>query len=162
MKHILFALAAQFACGCLCAQTAINAGFGQATISGEYQFEFSIGEMSAVTTITAAAAGGLRQISQGFLQPQKAPNSKPRAMVAPTLSLSVVPNPATENILLQGNWADVERIRYTILTAEGRLLLEQETTGNNVSIHIGHFEPGVYFLTVVVAEKSETFRFVKH
>jgi len=162
MKYFLLTMIAQtMLVGCLCAQTAINSGFGSVEFDGGYQLDYSIGEMSNVTTIESTSSGILQQITQGFLQPQSPAASKPRAAILSFAKVSISPNPATERIQLQGNWNPNETVHCKIFNATGQVVWMQEIHGNTATFLLDQFLSGIYFLKLEVGGQSETLRFVK-
>lgn len=162
MKHLLIALLLlAMLLNKLCAQTAINSGFGTVVLEGGYLLDFSIGEMSNVATIQSKNAGLLQQITQGFLQPQDRVSSKSRVEIAPISGAILSPNPATDWVQLHGNWATSETASCNLLDATGKVVWVKEILGNNTIIPLSSFTSGIYFLKIAVAGKSETHRLVK-
>ena len=160
MKHIFFALVALFCCSYLHAQTALTSAFGTATLKNGIQLEFSIGEMSNVETIKTTKPGELKQITQGYLQPQTVV-AKPRVAVQPTFTANLSPNPATDQVQLTGNWQHSDQAICTMLNAEGKMVMAQTIQGPLGVFQISNLTPGVYFLKVEVNNMVETKRFVK-
>ncbi len=162
MKHFLLTMIAQtMLVACLCAQTAVNSGFGSVEFDGGYQLDFSIGEMSNVTTIESTSSGIRLQITQGFLQPQPPAASKPRAAMLSFSKVSISPNPATERIQLQGSWGPNQTVHCKFINATGQVVLTQEIHGNTATFQLDQFRSGIYFLKIDVGGQSETLRFVK-
>lgn len=162
MKPILFVLLTLAGLSDkVCAQTAINSGFGTITMEGGYLLDFSIGEMSSITTLQSEHTGAIQQITQGFLQPPGPLANKPRTSTTPLLNTVLSPNPATDRVLLQGNWAAQQNAHCTLFSATGQVVWAQEIVGNTAILQLDQFYPGIYFLEITVEGKYETLQLVK-
>lgn len=133
------------------AQQTINVSSHSATIQGN-TFDYSIGEMSLITTEKNTNL----IVTQGFLQPNILPNEvqTPPANTPIALSdlIKVYPNP-TENILNVESIenADAE-ISYQLFDATGKVVLSEKAfwkAGNNkVSLDLKNFAAGSYYLMI--------------
>jgi hypothetical protein len=133
------------------AQQTINVSSHSATIQGN-TFDYSIGEMSLITTEKNTNL----IVTQGFLQPNILPNGvqTPPSNMPIALSdlIKVYPNP-TENILNVESIESVDaEISYQLFDATGKVVLSEKASwkaGNNkVSLDLKNFAAGSYYLMI--------------
>ncbi|HET9054053.1 MAG TPA: T9SS type A sorting domain-containing protein, partial [Cyclobacteriaceae bacterium] len=82
------------------------------------------------------------------------------------LSLVIHPNPVQDTFTLAPRNTSVRQLgQVAIVNAHGQLVTYNNVVynwpGNSYSIDIGHVQPGVYFLTVRIGTKYETYKLVK-
>lgn len=80
--------------------------------------------------------------------------------------ITIFPNPANENIFIQGVWSNNEKINISILNIRGELL---QTTAVNVAgyfinekINLTSFSPGIYFIKLTGTTQEKEIQFVKN
>lgn len=73
------------------------------------------------------------------------------------LVFNIYPNPAKDNLFIESQ----EVLSYTVVGADGKLLLTSETTIGKNSIDISGYKNGMYFISVINADKVVTYSFVK-
>ena len=71
-------------------------------------------------------------------------------------NLSVYPNPFKDVITIQ---SEVDDLRYKMFDVLGKQI---DITVNSKTIHTELLEPGIYFLTIVNENLTETFRLIKN
>lgn len=112
---------------------------GNTISNGSYIFEYSVGELAAITTLT----GTDNNVTQGVLQP----NVK---VINPVCSVingpfQYIASPAYDKIRLVGqyNWID----SYQIFAADGKLV--RSTNFYNNEIDLSNLSNGVYFIRML-------------
>lgn len=81
-------------------------------------------------------------------------------------SLIIRPNPVQDTFTLAPREPSIVRLsEFAIITAQGQLITNNNVVynwpDNSYTIDIGHILPGVYFLTVRIGKKYETYKLVK-
>ena len=153
-RHILSALtlAALSATGAQ-AQTVLNAAGGTAAISGN-TYEYSIGEMTIVTTNTA----GSITVTHGVLQPTNKPNSiAPQPWLA--TALNVYPNPALDEVFIKPSLPAASLLTYSLVDATGKLVRAAATAtlhtgGEQQRVSLSALAAGTYLLMVEATQPN--------
>ncbi len=76
--------------------------------------------------------------------------------------MTIVPNPATNNINLSYNNAYAGNKNISIINLIGQVVKQIATVENNISILVDNLTPGIYVIKTVVNGNSITERFVKN
>lgn len=134
----------------------LNATGGSGSIAGN-SFEWSVGEMTMISTFSSASL----VVTQGLLQPQTGPTGVPNSPFI-TNHLAVFPNPADGVLYLQPRFEGPVKLGYTLFDMAGRLVMSRETflkTGNEQQVLVlSHLAAGQYMLSVLLEEKGQTHR----
>ncbi len=130
----------------------LNAAGGSAII-GSNEFDWSVGEMTMVSTFTASNV----IITQGLLQPTEDKTSVPNT--TPLLShFQVFPNPASSLVNLQYTSAGPGTLAYRLLDLTGKVVLSHEMAvrqgANNEQIDLTNYACASYFLEVTIHSGS--------
>jgi hypothetical protein len=72
----------------------------------------------------------------------------------------VYPNPATDRLFVELNDQSIRSVR--VFDATGRLLMQQENSGNRLQFDLNNLTPGVYFLRMEGAAGEAVQQFIKH
>jgi len=111
----------------------LNATGGYTTI-GTNEFEWSVGEMTLVTTFSTSGI----VVTQGVLQPRDIPTGIPHTALL--TNLIVFPNPATSVVNLQYTSAGQGKLTYRLMDMAGQLIrsaavdVKQGTTSEQINI----------------------------
>jgi hypothetical protein len=152
MKRYIIALMAMALSGLgLHAQTVqlspqVFASQGQHFQNAQFELSYTIGELAAVSTVTA----GNSTLTQGFHQPDK-------FIIASVFSpeyawnAGVFPNPADQLVTLSLNSTDAESLVLELLDASGRRVSESRIIQlipgqQQFDIALSHLASGVYLL----------------
>lgn len=134
----------------------LNAAGGSGSIAGN-SFEWSVGEMTMITTFSSASL----VVTQGLLQPLTGSTGVPNSPFL-TSHLAVFPNPADAVLYLQPKFQGPATLGYALFDMAGRIVLSREVvlkTGNEQqSLVLGHLAAGQYMLSVTLEEKGQTHR----
>ncbi len=133
----------------------INSSGGGGVINSQ-RFDYSVGEMTVVSTFTSASL----VVTQGVLQPPASGEGVPQ--VNPLQSgLSVYPNPASDVVYLQPSLGQNTKLEYDLLDVSGKVILGNAAnlqTGNEKqSLRVSGLPAGSYILRVTATQKGETF-----
>lgn len=113
---IFLALAAFCSAGAH-AQSTLNAAGGSTTIGGN-TYEFSVGEMTVVSTNTA----GSITVTYGVLQPAKSGGTGIAAQPWLSGALNVFPNPASDELFIKPSLPVGSVLSYRLMDVAGRLV----------------------------------------
>lgn len=140
-------------------QTSMNAGSNAAQLNNQH-YEYSIGEMTIVTTVKTPEI----TLTQGFHQPHLIIENYTESEIvkgSPFLEdLKVYPNP-TENILfIEFISTETSAISYQLYDAASRMIINkydyQRKGINKFSIDLTSFAAGTYFLIIKNDVGNET------
>lgn len=128
----------------------LNGAGGSATVGGN-TYEWSVGEMTVVSTATASNI----VVTQGVLQPSQ--NASAITAEKPSASLlKVYPVPTQDVVYIQPSFNKPGRFSYQLTDAAGKMVQEQRValqTGQELqSVNLGSLPSGNYMLRVQFAD----------
>jgi len=139
------------------AQESVNATGGDATGSGGTA-AYSIGQV-----VYTANTGSTGSVAQGV---QHAYEIFPVGIKETTLNitLSVFPNPTSDNLILQLNDYNNEKLSYQLYDMQGKLLSNGQVTALQTRINTASLPSATYFINVVNQEnkKVQSFKIIKN
>jgi hypothetical protein len=142
----------------LLAQNTIPASGGNANGSGG-SVSYTIGQ-----TVYTTNAGTNGSSAQGVQQPYEisvVTGTKEASDI--TLEIQVYPNPATDFIKLIVLNYEIDNLKYQLYDDSGNLLNYDKVEGDEKSISMGNYSPGIYFLKVIQGNKMlKTFKIIKN
>lgn len=146
------------------AQTSLNAGSNHTTI-GNHQYDYSIGEMTVVSTQKSSSL----IVTQGYWQP----NGKAKAGATSNVdasdwanNINVYPNP-TENFLnIETTANEAGSLEMRMMDATGKVMLRNKQVQvqgkNKNSLDLSSYAAGTYYLIIQSTEGKEiTFKIQK-
>lgn len=153
----LLLIAGLLCLGVVQAQESTNSAGGNATGS-EGNVSYSVGQV-VYSTITDAS--GI--VSQGVQQAYEIFTLGTKNQVI-NLSLSVFPNPAKENLTLQFNQYNNEKLSYQLFNMQGKLLITGELKNEQTTIDTISLPSGTYIINVTDQEnnKIQSFKIIKY
>ena len=139
------------------AQESVNATGGDATGSGGTA-AYSIGQV-----VYTANTGSTGSVAQGV---QHAYEIFPVGIKETTLNitLSVFPNPTSDNLILQLNDYNNEKLSYQLYDMQGKLISNGQVTALQTRINTASLPSATYFINVVNQEnkKVQSFKIIKN
>ena len=131
----------------LMAQSTLNAAGGETTIGGN-TYEFSIGEMALVSTLSTASV----IVTQGLLQPTPQWPTNTKDLIISKDVLKVYPNPASAIVNLQPQFSTGGTMQILLLNANGKTMLRKDyrlaAGREKQQIDISQYAQGNYILNV--------------
>ena len=142
--------------GLVQAQESSNASGGDATGSGG-TVAYSIGQV-----VYTSNTGSTGSVEQGVQQPYEI-YSVGINETALDISVAVFPNPTTENLTLQINDYNSEKLTYQLFDMQGKLLSNEQITAQQTQINMNSLPTATYFVNVVNEEnqKIQSFKIIK-
>jgi hypothetical protein len=153
---------ALLAAGLLCvgfaqAQQSVNSSGGNATGSGG-TVSYSIGQV-----VYSFNAGNVGSVAQGV---QHSFEILPVGIKEKSLniSLTIFPNPTTENLILQANNYSNEKLLYQLLDIQGKQLSTGQIIAQQTQINTASLSNATYFINVINQEnqKLQSFKIIKN
>lgn len=142
MKHLLALLCfLAFSPSVLRAQEVISSGGTHAAGSGVV-LSWTVGE-----TVIATLGNGSYTLTQGFHQTRLSATAIDD-LPAPGLILTVYPNPMIDILHLRVDEGDFSRLKFVMLSMEGKSLLTKTISKKLTDIDMQTFAPGNYLLQV--------------
>ncbi|MBU0490030.1 MAG: T9SS type A sorting domain-containing protein [Bacteroidetes bacterium] len=140
------------------AQETIPATGGNASGSGG-TVSYSVGQV--VYTTYNGASGS---IAQGVQQPfEISVITGIEEAASVSLTISVYPNPASEQLTLRVNSFDISGLSYQLYDINGKLLENTTIEGTETNIIMSNLVPATYFLKVIQGDKDvKTFKVIKN
>lgn len=125
----------------------VFASQGQHFQNAQFEISYTIGELAAVSTLTA----GNNILTQGFHQPDKYTIISSVFNPEYSWNAGVYPNPADQNVTLSLNSRETDRIVLELLDASGRRVSESRIVQlipgqQQFDIPMSHLASGVYLL----------------
>lgn len=124
------------------------------------QLSFTVGQSSAVSTLTNANI----ILTQGFQQPE-GKGVGINELNIPFSSVSVFPNPATEQLTVRIDYAYEYNLTlqlHNLLGQQVRSLSASDQRGNQLAtLNVTGIAQGCYLLEISVSDKGKTFRIIK-
>ena len=139
------------------AQESVNASGSNATGSGG-NVAYSVGQVVYTTN-----TGSTGNVEQGVQHAYEIFTLGSNADIFQT-SLSVFPNPATDQLILKVNDFAREKLSYQLLDAQGKLIAAGQVLEQQTHIHTAHLSGAVYFLNVFNQEnnKIQSYKIIKN
>lgn len=149
------------ATGLLCsfiahAQQSVNASGGDASGSGG-TIAYSIGQVAYNSNSNTVGS-----VSQGVQ------NAYEIYMVGITeteddISLSLFPNPTVDNLILQINNYNNEKLYFELYDMQGKLLDKGNITAQKTKIKTASLQPAIYIINIISSEnkKTQSFKLIK-
>jgi hypothetical protein len=158
MKKIKTTILGLLLCsGSLYAQSTINASGGGGAI-GSNTYDYSIGEMTLVSTETSSAI----IITQGLLQPEAKFATSTKDLIISQDQLSIYPNPTAAVVNIQPQFTMAGTIQINLLDAMGKTIIRKEyrlSSGKEKQqIDISGFAIGNYLLNVNYTNNKTTLK----
>jgi hypothetical protein len=75
-----------------------------------------------------------------------------------TNKVTFYPNPTSDVLHIQN---DTTIVGIEVSNAIGQIMLQQTTNNANVQLNVSHLSSGTYFVKLVTAEKTKSFKMVK-
>ncbi|MCW3070741.1 MAG: hypothetical protein JWO44_631 [Bacteroidetes bacterium] len=139
------------------AQQGTVAAGGDASGSGG-SASYSIGQ---VDYITGTGAGGTA--TQGLQQPYEIYVMTGIEKTGIALSMSIYPNPTTEQVTLNVKDLSANGMSYTLSDAQGKLIKQDKLTGNETIISMVELHKATYIITVMDGTNTvKTFKIIKN
>jgi hypothetical protein len=152
MKYSIFILLSFLVVHCN-AQSTVNASGGGGNI-GSTSFDYSIGEMTLVSTETSSAI----VITQGLLQPEARFATNTKNLAITQQQLKVYPNPSVAIVYLQATFQRSGVLQVSLTDLQGKALINKEfalqTGKEKQQIDISSFANGAYLLNVKYTNKK--------
>jgi hypothetical protein len=138
------------------AQESVNATGGDASGS-EGTVAYSLGQVFYTTS-----SGSSGTISQGVQQTYEISTVGMKETEL-TISLSVFPNPTTDQLTLQINDYNNEKLTYQLFDMQGKLLSSKVITSNQTQINMSDLPVATYFMIVMQENrKIKSFKIIKN
>ncbi len=140
------------------AQESVNATGGNASGSGG-SVSYSVGQV--VYTTNTGTSGS---VAQGVQQPYEI-SVVTAIEEAKGINLSVMayPNPTTDYLTLSIDEFGISNLSYQLYDMNGKLLQNEQITGNQTSIVMSNLVPATYFVKVIQGNKEvKTFKIIKN
>lgn len=156
-KPILLLTAGLLLAGLTQAQESVNASGGDATGSGG-TVAYSIGQV--IYTTNTGSNGSVAQGVQGAYEIFTLGINE----AALSISLTVFPNPTTDNLTLQiGNYNN-EKLLFQLFDMQGKQLSNGQVTAQQTQINMNGLPSATYFLHVVNQENKniQSFKIIKN
>ncbi|MEX1191244.1 MAG: T9SS type A sorting domain-containing protein [Brumimicrobium sp.] len=138
------------------AQESVNATGGDATSSGG-TVAYSVGQVVYTTNTgtSGTASQGVQQAYEIFTLGIKEDDLN--------ISLSVFPNPTADNLTLQINDYNNDKLSYQLYDMQGKLLNNGQVTAQQTQIDTANLPAATYFIHVVNQENKQvqSFRIIK-
>lgn len=132
----------------------LNAVGGTAII-GANEFDWSVGEMTMVSTFTASTI----VVTQGMLQPTEMATTDINEVIWP-MRLTVFPNPASSIVNINYSSTRPATIQYRLMDMTGKVLLtgicETKTGISTEQLNISQFACATYALAITVSNEQGT------
>ncbi|RLA18404.1 MAG: hypothetical protein DRQ62_13625 [Gammaproteobacteria bacterium] len=156
LRTISTGLLVLFSTAGLHAQTTVPATGGDASGSGG-SVAYSIGQV--VYTTNTGATG---TVSQGVQQTYEIiPIGTMETEL--NISLSIFPNPTSDNLTLEIKDHNIEKLSYQLLDTQGKLLGSEEITASQTQINMSALSNGPYFIKVIQENKIvRSFKVIKN
>ena len=140
------------------AQESVNASGGEATGNGG-AIAYSIGQTvsTTLTGISGSVAQGVQQAYEIYALGIEE--------TAFGVSLSAYPNPTTENLTLQINQYNNEKLSYQLFDMQGKLFNSGEVRSNQTEINTASLPPAAYVIHVfneAYNNRVQSFKIVKN
>jgi hypothetical protein len=140
------------------AQTSVNATGGSASGSGG-SVSYSVGQV--VYTTNTGTSGS---VAQGVQQPYEI--SIVMAIEEAkgiNLSVTAYPNPTTDYFTLEVKDFELSNLNFQLYDTQGKLIQNENITGNQTSIVMSNLVPATYFVKVIQGNKEvKTFKIIKN
>ena len=139
------------------AQESANASSGDATGSGG-AVAYSVGQVVYTTNTDASGT-----VSQGVQQAYEILTVGINETKL-NISLSVFPNPTTDNLTLQVSNFELSTLNFQLYDMQGKLLTNGQVTAQQTQINTSSLPPATYFINVVNQEnkKVQSFKIIKN
>lgn len=144
--------------GAVTAQESVNATGGNASGSGG-SVSYSIGQVT-YQTLTANNV----TVTQGVQQPfEISVVTMLEEAKDINLSVSVFPNPSTDHLTLLIGEFEISNLSYQLYDINGKILQNEQITGNSMNIATSNLAPANYFVKVMQGNKEvKTFKITKN
>ena len=156
-RPILLLTAGLLWAGLAQAQESTNSSGGDATGSGG-TVAYSLGQVVYTTNTgsTGSVAQGVQHAYKIFTLGIKETEL--------SISLSAFPNPTTENLTLQINDYNNEKLSYQLFDMQGNQLSNGQITAQQTQINMNNLPTATYFINVVNQEnkKFQSFKIIKN
>jgi len=144
--------------GCLTgvsAQEAVLVAGGNAAGSGG-KVSYSVGQIAYTSQ-----AGSNGSVSQGVQQSYEITNvGIENANI--NLEMSAFPNPTDDNLILTINDIEFSNVKFKLVDATGKFLLEKKITDNQTTIDLSNYSSGIYFLNIQKGKSEiKSFKIIK-
>lgn len=155
LKYAIIVMLGVMGLGIATAQNSANTSGGDASGSGG-TVAYSVGQVAYTTNTGASGA-----ISAGVQQTYEISTVVANETVQ-SISISVFPNPTTDNLTLQIS-DYIEELWFQLSDLQGKLLDKGQITSKQIQINTSSLSPSSYFISVVNKEnkKVQSFKIIK-
>ena len=157
VKSFVVATLLTFAFSLSTAQESVNATGGDASGSGG-TVAYSLGQVFYTTN-----SGSSGTVSQGVQQTYEI-STVGMKQTELTISLSVFPNPTTDDLTLQIHDYNNEKLTYQLFDMQGKLLSSKVITSNQTQINMSDLPVATYFMIVMQKNRKirrKSFKIIK-
>lgn len=154
---ILLLLICALAPGLFAQRGSVAAG-GESSGSGG-KISYSIGQ---VDFISSSGSGG--SSNQGLQQPFTITEETGIEVKSITLNFAVYPVPTLDNVSLNVTGNEFGKLRYTLISMDGKLLLDQEVLSDITIVQMREYTQGLYKLNVYDSDNKliKSFNLIKN
>lgn len=139
------------------AQQAPTAAGGDASGSGG-SVAYSVGQVAYITV-----TGPTGSVVQGVEQPFEIFVLSTNEVAATDISISVFPNPTSDNLILQVGDFSTNKLSYQLLDIRGRLLNNDIITANQTQLSLANLPQAAYFVNITRQNKKvKAFKILKN
>ena len=131
---------------------------GLNTTGSNGEISYSIGQVA--TELNSGINGS---VSHGVQQPYEIYSTVGSEILNIDLRLITYPNPTTDNLILGIDGFKNQIFSYQLFNFDGKLLIDEECSGNITNINLKSFPSNTYLLSIVKNQSIiKTFRIIKN
>jgi hypothetical protein len=131
---------------------------GLNTTGSNGEISYSIGQVA--TELNSGINGS---VSHGVQQPYEIYSTAGSEILNIDLRLITYPNPTTDNLILSIDGFKNQIFSYQLFNFDGKLLIDEECSGNITNINLKSFPSNTYLLSIVKDQSIiKTFRIIKN
>lgn len=139
------------------AQEAVPSAGGDASGSGG-TVSYTVGQV-VYTTNTGTNGSELQGVQQAY----EIFTVGIKDEITTNISLAIFPNPTLENLTLQVQDFNGEKLIYQLFDMQGKLLINNQITSNQTEINLNNLPPSTYFINVLQENKKiQFFKIIKN
>lgn len=139
------------------AQEAVPSAGGNASGSGGI-VSYTVGQV-VYTTNTGTNGSELQGVQQAY----EIFTVGIKDEITTNISLTIFPNPTIENLTLQVQDFNSEKLIYQLFDMQGKLLTNNQITSNQTEINLNNLPPSTYFINVLQENKNiQFFKIIKN
>jgi len=155
LKLIIMLLLTGCFTGVWAQETVLATGADAAGSGGKVSY--SVGQIAYTSQ-----AGSNGSVSQGVQQPYEIFATVGIENVNINLEMSAFPNPTADNLTLTINDIEFSNVKFKLVDATGKFLLEKMITDNQTTIDLSNYSSGIYFLNIQKGKSEiKSFKIIK-